>query len=91
MSKQQSTDQSQQPSEEAGVDDFLARNVTMSNALPGGSSPYAGALVGQAEGSFEPATDEERLREGDLAAEPGARPRASAADKPDGRGVEPEV
>lgn len=39
--------------------DFAARNVVMSNALQGGSSPVAGALVGSGgELGMQPATDE---------------------------------
>ena len=47
-----------------GEQDFAMRNVAMSNALPGGGQPAAGAIVGS-EGRLpmQPETDEEIIAE----------------------------
>lgn len=47
--------------DQAEQQDFAARNVAMSNALPGGAQPAAGAVIGSG-GSLgmEPETTEER-------------------------------
>jgi hypothetical protein len=46
--------------EQAVEQDFALRNVTMSNALPGGGQPAAGAVVGSAGRlGMQPETDEE--------------------------------
>jgi hypothetical protein len=46
---------------EAASDDFAARNVVMSNALPPDASPAAGAVIADTDPVLEPTTDEERL------------------------------
>jgi len=56
------------PSDDGATDvveeqDFAARNVIMSNALPGGASPAAGALVAQRELGLDPTLDEEPATE----------------------------
>lgn len=52
--------------DEVEQQDFAARNVMMSNALPGGASPAAGAVIGSGgELGMEPETDEEAARETD--------------------------
>lgn len=44
---------------EAAQQDFAARNVIMSNALQGGASPAAGAVIGSGgELDMQPETDE---------------------------------
>ncbi len=48
---------------EAGTDDFAARNVIMSNALPPDASASAGAVSRETDPYLEPRTDEERLPE----------------------------
>lgn len=63
--------------DEAGADDFAARNVVMSNALPGGASPVAGALMGDLDAVLEPSTDEERLQD----EQSGAEGKPPLADK----------
>ena len=46
--------------DEVEQQDFAARNVMMSNAMPGGASPAAGAVIGSGgELGMEPETNEE--------------------------------
>jgi hypothetical protein len=50
--------------DEVEQQDFAARNVMMSNALPGGASPAAGAVVGSGgDLGMEPETDQETPEE----------------------------
>ncbi|MDP8904152.1 MAG: hypothetical protein M3N29_02335 [Chloroflexota bacterium] len=51
----------------ADEQDFAVRNVSMSNALPTGASPAAGAVSTGRELGLEPTTDEERALEGEPA------------------------
>jgi hypothetical protein len=47
--------------DEVEQQDFATRHVVMSNALPGGASPAAGAVLGSGgEMGMEPETDEEK-------------------------------
>lgn len=46
--------------DEAEADDFATRSVIMSNALPGGASPVAGAVTARNKDQLEPTIDEER-------------------------------
>ena len=46
--------------DEAEADDFATRSVIMSNALPGGASPVAGAVTARTKDQLEPTSDEER-------------------------------
>lgn len=49
---------------DAGQQDFAARNVIMSNALQGGASPAAGAVIGSGgEMGMQPSTDEQEVDE----------------------------
>ena len=68
--KQDEIDETLQPGpEDAAPDDveqqdFATRHVIMSNALPGGASPAAGAVVGSGgDSGMEPETDEEEATE----------------------------
>jgi hypothetical protein len=48
--------------EQAAQQDFAARTSMMSNALPGGANPVAGAVIGSGgELGMDPATDEEEI------------------------------
>ena len=52
--------------DEAAQQDFATRNVMMSNALPGGASPVAGAVIGSGgELGMEPETEEPGIRDED--------------------------
>jgi hypothetical protein len=48
--------------EQAAQQDFAARSSMMSNALPGGANPVAGAVIGSGgELGMDPTTDEEEI------------------------------
>ena len=48
--------------EQAEQQDFAARNVAISNALPGGTSPAAGAVIASGgDLGMQPETDEEEI------------------------------
>ena len=50
--------------EDVEEQDFATRNVLMSNAIPGGTSPAAGAVIGSGgQMAMEPETDEEEVDE----------------------------
>lgn len=52
--------------DEAAQGDFATRNVMMSNALPGGASPVAGAVIGSGgEMGMEPEAEEPGLDDED--------------------------
>lgn len=62
--------------EDTEQQDFATRNVIMSNALPGGSSPVAGAVIGSGgEMGMDPVVDEADVEE-----------RQETARDQDGRG-----
>lgn len=55
-----------QPVDDTEQQDFALRNVAMSNALPGGAQPAAGAVIGSGgELGMDPETDEEQIHESD--------------------------
>jgi hypothetical protein len=55
-----------QAPDETEQQDFALRNVAMSNAIPGGAQPAAGAVIGSGgELGMEPETDEEKVAEED--------------------------
>ncbi len=48
--------------DQARQQDFATRGAMMSNAIPGGSAPVAGAVIGSGgELGMEPTTDEEKV------------------------------
>ncbi len=52
--------------DEAAQQDFATRNVMMSNALPGGASPVAGAVIGSGgEMGMEPEAEEPGVEDRD--------------------------
>ena len=69
--------------DEAAQQDFATRNVLMSNALPGGASPVAGAVIGSGgEMGMEPETEEPGLgdEDADGSRDPGQRPEGQQGE-----------
>jgi hypothetical protein len=57
--------------EQAAQQDFAARTSMMSNAMPVGSSPVAGAVIGSGgEMGMDPTTDEEEVEDERAARQP---------------------